>query len=220
MKVVLFVIFLCFTTSTNSFLHCEQDELNFHWSLMKLGKNGTKTPINLDLNKEVTPLNKSDIIWLYFNPISNLFLYVFLDDSDNELNMLFLEQTTFYNNGYLKNTQFYLPNNYGWTFTGNSGEEKFIVLVSKSRLFKLEKLVDDLNRIRVSKSNSKSKHEKSSLIQSEIIKEITLLRRANSSYIVEPEKQTPMAGAEKSIGTLINEVKASTFYARTIKIKH
>jgi len=169
--------------------------------------------------KEIT-VDEGDKVSLYVEPNENTYVYIFLLNSSNELNLLFptnLDEETIKNEFYSgKGT--YIPGKFKWfTFDENKGIEKFYLIALSEREEELEKLT------RIYLSSDSDKEVAKQNVQNRI-KEI----KRSFAFANMPDWPVSYAGtiadgrggvrmdiAEFAIG-----INTNTFYTRTIQFDH
>lgn len=195
--------------------------LSFKWAfLYKQADN--EDPQTIDYQSISTQLTSGDQIKIYFRPISNAYIYFFLQDAQEELYLLFPEVISDFNRFYSYNKNYYVPGGDNWFFLDDvHGTEKFYLLVSNERLTGLENLME--NYLEYYYSNPVSEDALMETRQM-VIEEIKRIRLEQAMGENLREDIVLVACDFRGIGDLYEfnavEVEADRFYAKTIRIEH
>jgi len=198
--------------------------LKFKWALVaRIDPQGQNKKVNIAKNvaeKQIrtTTVSPGDKIALYVEPFEHTYVYVFLEDSRGNLELIY---PTSMDNSVLQ-TEFepgtgtYIPGKFEWfEFDENPGTEKFYVVASSRRL-------KDLETETKSYLEAESDSDKQ-LAKSNVLDEIYQTTRF---YAARPRRTrlTPIAGTVRGlqfdIARLAVEVVSDSFYTETIEIKH
>jgi len=211
-----FVLLVIFILSFNSFASDKQ--IVFKWGVFRVTEDKKVEVIDVDDNPF---LNKNDRFRVYFEPVKNAYIYLYMLDSAGDLFNIFPDDFNLFDDNYAESKGFMLPDyssSYG--FDPGSGEEKFYLVVSNNRLKELEIVTRKYTNV----FNNNSSSNKVRKYKMEILKEITSLIRKNTGEIVSiAEKPMPIAGGIKAIGgdsVIVTEISAESFYSKTFKINH
>jgi hypothetical protein len=190
----------------------EEDSVLFSWGIvLKDQAKGTETITNAS---EIEIQRES--FKFIFKPWVNVFVYLYHYTLDDELSLLFPRNSRFFDGGYETGEWYDIPQGHPVWFpisNKNTGLGKYYLLVSKTRLKKLESLTAKLV-----KSNDTGKNDTKT--QKEILDEIKSLINQQTISTGEIEKPVPIAGTFKTGETEnVYEVRGVSFYARVFSIK-
>jgi len=182
--------------------------------------------------KNRATVREGDKVSLYVQPYENSYVYIFLLNSSNDLNLLFptnLNTETIKNEFYSgKGT--YIPGKFEWfTFDENKGIEKFYLLALSERDEELEKLT----RIYLSSDSDKEIAKQNVLNRiKEIKREFAFANKPDwpvpyagtiereSEFANKPDWAVPYMDFKFDIAKSAIEIKTNTFYTRTIQFDH
>lgn len=194
--------------------------LQFQWAFGALKKaNGSK----FEAVERDTVLKSGDQIKFFLKVDKNCFVYLIYSSSQGELSVLFPYRFKLQSAEYTVAGHHYIPNGDQWfELDEHTGEEKFYLLGSASRLMPLEALINDYESADTAK--------KPALVQA-ILAEIRKLRKENLKFKTYAERPVNiignLRGTEKAetaepqdIAKFAVEISADTFYSRTFTIDH
>ncbi len=194
----------------------ENTNLNFKWAVLRLNPGNQYEVLN---NLRRPQLSSEDLIKIYIHPITNVYVYVYLLDSRNELQLIFPGSLDFFDSDYKFGEDYYIPvgENF-FTIDEHKGTEKLYLLASVGRLKELESLTREF--INVSE-------DKKITAKAEVLKEIKGLKTRFSKSSSSSEKPIPIAAAFRTRGLegpngnlKATQVNAANFYSKTIRLEH
>ena len=195
----------------------ENTNLDFKWAVLRLNPSNQYEVLN-DLKRP--QLSSEDLIKIYIQPITNAYVYVYLLDSRNELQLIFPGSLDFFDSDYKFGEDYYIPigeKNF-FAIDEHKGTEKLYLLASVERLKELESLTREF---------SNASGGKKITAKAEVLKEIKGLKTRFSKSSSSSEKPIPIAaafrtrGLESSTGNLnATHVNAANFYSKTIRLEH
>ncbi len=212
------VIMLCFFFLQTALF--AGDELVFQYAfVVKAGKDTIKL---LDTSGTHTRIDPDSRVRILLRPVKNAYCYLFLHDTEGELTILFPEQyDVLFDGGTYIDTLHRIPGPASWLVpNGKGGTETFYLLVSEARLGSLESLAESYLRVPAAAVDKKKK------AAGEILAEIAMTRRAHSSFSEKAVSPVVIAGDYRGDEVALNlpvnmvEVRASGFYAKTIRLVH
>jgi hypothetical protein len=185
--------------------------LKFKWAFLIRNEAGGAQVMDF---KEKVAITKGDAIRIYLEPVTNVYLYLYLFDAQKQLRCLFPAAPDAYEKGAPPAAPHVLPGDGKWyVMDAEKGTEKFFLLASSTRLTTLEALT---RKMIASPDDAEAK--------SRLLDEIQLVRRARGDLTAPVEKGVPIAGTvvavtrgEAGEATL---TEAPGFYARTLRMEH
>ncbi|MBN2735770.1 MAG: hypothetical protein JXR70_02235 [Spirochaetales bacterium] len=225
MKKQLILILITFL-SLSSYGQTTTRPLNFSYAFL-FREPGTEAQA-INPNTSETRLSSQAEIKVFLKPGPGVNIYLFLQDEQDALYLLFPEKPGDLDCCYSFAQSYTYPPANSWTgFDQSQGKEKFLLLASTTRLRKLEELttiyLPKLSRLWQSPDNIKLIQETAQARHS-IIEEIAKLRLEYSEYQSAKEKPVVIAGefrdGEIPEGITATEVSANGFYAKTIRLVH
>ncbi len=157
-----------------------------------------------------------DKISFFVEPGENTYIYIYLVDSRNNLELIFptsMDKNVL-NSEFTTGKRNYIPGKYEWlSFDDNTGTETFYLLASSSRLNKLEDLTRDYINAEGDQGTTKK------MILNEIKGQKRLVAFMN------PVEQPisfggRIRGLEIDIAKLAVEVRGKDIYSKTIRLRH
>jgi hypothetical protein len=220
---------LLIISAVNIFLtasdNTSDNKILFNFGIIQKDQNQMLKRIELGKTKDLTAKDK---ICIFINPVKNVFIYLYLVDSENSLSLLFPDNIDFFNNAYKTGNSYFLPAREKWyDFDENKGIEKFILLASPNRLGKLEELTKKHQNL-----IQQNKVEKKEIIiaKQDVLDEIAKIKMTNSKFIVFAEKPTVISGTVRGIKDdfkellykkeLVYKIEAEKFYSKSIELEH
>jgi hypothetical protein len=186
-----------------------------------LCKHGDEEVKALDNNELSTRLATGDKIKVFFKPVKDAYIYLFFQDTNDELYMLFPEAICDFNS-YKLSKNYYVPKGDDWFVVDDSkGTDRFYLLVSGARLSKLEELSTQYLEQYYSTKKAEDKISETRQLVVEEIKRIRLARAAEKNV---KESITLVACDFRGMGSQYEfqaiNVETEGFYAKTIRIEH
>jgi hypothetical protein len=217
-------IILCFSiilTLYTSPLFSQQEKnenLCFQWTFLLRNKEGN----NIDFKSEdrIIELGSGDRMRIFLKPVRNAYIYFFLHDSQDRLFLLF-PRNPFFEEDYMWGRSYHIPDSTNWLILDeNHGIEKFILLVSTSRLNRLEELTKVyLISLSSQRSEAYIKEKKQNILD-----EIRDIKKQKSIFSEHNATPISIAGEIRGVKTeeelYALEISVENFYARTIRIRH
>lgn len=187
-------------------------QLSFKWAFVRLAEGGQEQVVDFSTHPVV---RAGDQLQVYLEPLSRIYLYLFLFDSSRDLALLYPPAPRA--SPATAGETIFLPGEGRWfTIDEKTGEEQFFLLASAARLPRLEDLTSAWLR-KPGDAEAKAR----------VLDEIKDLRRRHSAVTGIVEKAVPMAGTfapnrgpAPAISGDATEVEAEGFYARTLRLKH
>ncbi len=176
----------------------------------------------IDYQAISTQLSVGDQIKIYFRPINNAYIYLFLQDAQGELYFLFPEVISNFDGFYSYNKNYNVPGGDNWFFLDDvHGTEKFYLLVSNERLIDLENLTGNYLEYYYSNSITEDTLNEARQLVVEEIKRIRLEQSMDENL---KEDIVLVACDFRGMGDLYEfyalDVEVDGFYAKTIRIEH
>jgi hypothetical protein len=210
-------ILLVFLVSTSLYA---DDGLVFQYAFVV--KTGSDTVASLDTSGTHTRIDPDSRVRILLRPVKNAYCYLFLHDAEGNLTVLFPDQYNkpFDDDGYV-DTLYSIPGATSWLVpNGENGTESFYIIVSEVRLAGLESLVESYLRVPETAGDTRKKSA------DEIVAEMTMLRRVHSSFSEKTVSPVVIAGDYRGddgsarLPSYMVEVRAHTFYAKTVRLVH
>lgn len=203
-----------------------KDEIIFKWAfIQRRVQNDMVIDTNMDFSKDVK-VKSDDVFVIYIEPIQNAYVYLYIYDAQDKLSLSFpYEFKNFDKKDYMKK-EYYVPEkednstDLQFQLDKNKGTERFLLLVSKTRLSNLENLTNKYLSLLDSNSTNKMLEAKQ-----KVLDEIKKIKLKNSKFLVLAEKPSPMAGVARALlkeSAFNNSVKVESkgFYERTFRLIH
>lgn len=193
---------------TQAFCRAESESMiSFSWALLYRDKEGTISSIDTANNHSVY---SGDLLRIIIHP-KNAYVYLFYQDASDNLTLIYPESVTNHKMGTLS----YIPSEKDWyEFDHHTGTEILHLLASRERLHDLEQITKQyLN------AEPKDKAD----LRLSVLAEIKKMRKANSRLMTPAEKPVSIIGSfrgKPDSESLATEVKAESFYGKTIRIEH
>jgi hypothetical protein len=197
----------------------EDATLAFNWAFVKRAANGSAVPIDF---KERVSIVSGDLFKIHIQPVANAFIYLFLQDAQGELDMLFPESFDVFGGGAYLKTPVFIPAGEDWfTLDNAKGTERFTLLASTERQAKLESLVLALRK---TMADAKASAAAKGSAQQAVLDEIQRLRKAHSSLAAAAEKPVTIAGGTRGINEAVQKlatrIEATGFYWKNFRLEH
>jgi len=200
-KILIFLFMIIFSFC----LFAEDDDISFKFGVM-IFLNKKSSYLELEKNNVID--KKSAFQFIVDSGKANYF-YIFLKDEFEELSVIFPENGNINN----KTEKIILPKKSDelYTFDGDAKKYQIIILAGKTPFKDLDETLKEYYKYK----NSNDKEKKSSL-NVKIMDEIIKTKKLFSEAVIDPEKQSAIAGHKKRGMTQIN---AKIFYSKTINIE-
>lgn len=188
-----------------------RDLLRFKWAFLVRDESGATRVV--DFSEKVT-VTRGDALQIYLEPVTNVYLYLYMFDAQKQLRCLFPASVDAYDKGPPPATGHLLPGDGKWyIMDAQKGTEKLFLLASAARLTGIEALT---RKMAAAPDDAE--------VKSRLLDEIQIVRRAREDLTVPVEKGVPMAGTVVAVtrgpageATL---TEATGFYARTLRLEH
>jgi hypothetical protein len=216
MKTKSLIVFLLLAVSVACV--AEDAKLVFNWAFVKKAADGA---IPLDF-KEKVAIAAGDLFKIHIQPVQNAYVYLFLQEANGELDLLFPDGFAAFDNKAYAQTAFYIPEGEDWfTLDNAKGTERFTLLASTERLKQLETLVLAFQK---TMANTGSTTAAKNAAKTAVLDEIARLRKENSQLAVAAEKPVTIAGGTRGINekvrNLATRIEATKFYYKLFKLEH
>jgi hypothetical protein len=200
-------------------LHAQSAKVVFNWAFVTRGADGSPSPIDFS---ERVDIKNGELFKIHIQPVQNAFVYLFLDDAEGELQILFPGTFTLFDGKSYGQGSFFVPDGESWfTLDNAKGTERFYLLASASRLKTLESLTVALQKVT---ANSKSTVAAKSAARQAVLDEITRQRKQHSQLTVAAEKPVTIAGGTRginaSVAKVATRIEATDFYTKTFRLEH
>ncbi len=214
--IVTIMVLIIIVRTSQSSETSEDDAQNivFNWAILHKEKSGQKKALNL---KRKLLLFSGDEFKIFIQPIENVYIYLYLLDTDDNLSLLFPYRIEDLDDNYVLGHEYYFPQT-GWAYMDeNIGTETFYMLASSERLHTLEVLTSEYGK---ASGNTKKS------VQAKVLAEIkSTFMRFSSLADLFAEKPIPKAGTLRSLekkdpADSAVQIKAENFYGKTIRIEH
>lgn len=195
------ILLLSFFSPLPQELFAQEYPIKFKWAVIY--GDSTKEPGIVNYKRKYI-LGKDAKIRFYMKPYTDLFVYLFYVSPDNKV------ETLLSNKLGVMDEELFLPDEYSWyQFDEARGMEKFILVVSSSRIKPIDKLIS------ISFSNKAE-------FSSKIMDEIKRQRQMHSSFASEQLRPIEMAGVARGIPNKRDAkvIQADTFYSKTYRFEH
>ncbi len=216
---MILVLLLVIGNSKNALVEAgdsDNTNINFKWAVLKLDSNNHYEILN---NQKRPRLTSDDLLKIFIQPSNNTYVYIYLLDSKNDLQLVFPDSIDYFDSEYKFGNEYYIP--VGTDFFAideHKGTEKLYLLASAKRLKDLESLT---------KGYTNASGDKKTTIKAEVLKEIKGLKTHFGKSSINSEKPIPIAGVFrtrgiKDIDDKLNatQVDATNFYSKTVRIEH
>jgi hypothetical protein len=201
----------------------EKEGMNvvFHWAFGSV--RNTAQGLQFEQITADTKLSSRDKIKFFLKPVSGCFLYLIYQSSQGELAVLFPYRFKDKSGEEPALKEYYIPERDEWfQLDEHTGQEKFHLLASDTRLFRLEELINQYE----SGDNTKKPQ-----LSQQILAEIDTLRRKNFKPKANAERPLSIVGnirgtkkmqaaSPLDLAEHAVEISASHFFIRTYTIDH
>lgn len=192
-------------------------ELSFKWAIILVDNKGERGTLSITKN---TTIFSGDSLSIFIQPEEKAYVYLYLIDSGDKLQMLFPASIEDFDDNYGFGKGYRIPGKGRWlTIDQHKGTETFFLLASAERNRHLESLtMEHKNASGHSRETAKRK----------VVSEIKNVKRRLSRLTTIAEKPIPIMGTmrgsgeseEISISSYAMDVKATNFYSKTIRLEH
>ena len=209
----LLAILLLLTISIDSILAQNRNDVSFKWAFIHRSADGKKKIIDFKKRPPHT-VTSGDNLQVYIQSSVNIYIYIFMLDTQKDLFLILPEHPDFYAESELELSEIYLPSRNDWfTWDEARGTERFYMLASSQRLTRLE-----------AKTARYLNSQQDKVLKAGLLEEIELVRKQKSDLTTVTEKPVAIAGTIKTRGTsmagMATLVEAQDFYAKTLRLKH
>lgn len=180
---------------------------------------------SIDYTQHTVYLETGDKIKFMFQPEEREFIYFILLDTENNLNLIFRKNVEILpeDKQYKLLKKYFVPSGQQWFYLDeHKGVEKFYLLISKTRLTFLEKILDNYFSLQKREQNPNSTIIEEA--RQKVLSRIKSLQKNHSLFKGGGEKPVPIAGSFRSLERNIEgysiSIKGEKFYAKTIRIQH
>jgi hypothetical protein len=198
----------------------KKENVKIHWAFGALTGPGSNREL-LRIEKDTT-LKTGDQFKMMVELKSMCFVYLIYHGSSGEIQLLFPNTLKQFNTNYHIAQKYYIPQRDLWfALDEHNGRETFYLLISKTRLSKLEDLLQ--------KYQSSGLAKKSEVVL-EIIDQVKQIRKQHLSLSAKAERPLSIGGSVRGvqkqstslhdIAALSVEISATDFYGRTFTIEH
>ncbi|MGA2976202.1 MAG: DUF4384 domain-containing protein [Spirochaetia bacterium] len=217
MKRTSLIAFLMIAAVTG--LVAEDAKLAFNWAFVKQAADGSAVPIDFKERVNIVP---GDLFKIHIQPIQNAFVYLFLQEANGDLDLLFPASFDVFEGHAYQQTPFFIPEGDDWfTLDNAKGTERFTLIASTARLKQLEALVLAFQK---TAANTQSTAAAKSAAQQAVLDEIARLRKEHSQLAVAAEKPVTIAGGTRGINATVQKmatrIEATGFYYKLFRLEH
>ncbi len=187
-------------------------DVSFRWAILADSGDGMQP---LDFYGSPPIVFSGTGLQIYIEHLENCHIYFYLLDSQDQLTPLYPSEKGYYNYGFPRGPIFIPPGDQSFAFVPPAGNETFLLIASKDRLFQIEKLTEEFQN-----------HSDSIGQQKLLIREIEALigdreKKSRASEDIEDaiRKVRTSKGIETKTFKAV-EVNISASYGRKIVIDH
>jgi hypothetical protein len=193
--------------------------LAFDWAFVKRAHDGSAVPIDF---KERVNIAAGDLFKIHIQPIKAAYVYLFLHDAADELELLFPSSFALFDGKSYAQALFFIPEGDNWfTLDSSKGVERFYLLASSERLRQLETLVLALQK---TSANQKATVAAKTAARQAVLDEMTRVRKQHSQLAAAAEKPVTIAGGTRGINATVEKlatrIEAGGFYTKTFRLEH
>lgn len=212
-------IALLFIAPLSLWAQPSEDNVVFNWAFgAMVGPAKSFVTVSRD-----TVLKTGDEVKMMVEVKANCFVYVVYRDSKGNLSLLFPATLKSFSTDYEMKKNYYIPPGRAWAkFDENTGQERFYLLASATRLTELENLLAQYDA---------APADRKSLAADNIVNEIRDMRRRFKTFATTAEKPISIGGnvrgVERSVqvkypdvAQFATEIRAVNFYSKTFTIDH
>ena len=216
MKKLLTILSLLFSITLVS----HSQTLSFTYIFLSQSPDNAISTISPD---QTTSLSQKDKLKIFLKPGPNTYIYLFLHDTEGGLSLLFPEKLSDLDCCYTFNKPYFYPQGDDWTgFDETNGTEQFILIVTCTRLKKLEQLTNIyLEKLSIYWRDPVKKGTEQALTKArhKVLDHIRKVRLEHSDFTTIKEELVIIAGEIRGndIPDDIEAYKVTTenFYAKT-----
>jgi len=195
-------------------------DIGFQWAFGVLDPKDKSKLISITRD---TVLRTGDEIKMMVNLTKECYVYVFHQGARGEVNLLFPYKMQQFQKDYVLEKNYYIPPGRAWIVLDKEvGKEVFFIIASTERLLDLEAKAS---------TYLSSEDAKKQELASDLVSEIRNVRKRYSNFSTIAEKPIAIGGnirgTEKvegarrpDVANIATEIKAKTFYSKTITIDH
>jgi hypothetical protein len=200
-------------------LSAEGRKLSLNWAFAKRAPDGAARPI--DFSDRVN-IKSGDLFKLFIQPEASSYVYLVLQDSSDEVQLLFPESFELFGMADYAKRRYFLPEGNDWfTLDGAKGTERFYLIASSERLRPLESLIA-AHQAKASAKDSTAAAKNAA--RRAVLDEIKRLINEHSRLAAASEKPVSIAGGSRGVNEevekLATRIEASEFYAKTFRLEH
>jgi hypothetical protein len=197
----------------------EGESLSFNWAFIHQSTDGRTQAV--DFSRRVR-FGGRDLFKIFFQPLENAYIYLYLLDAQGELSLIFPEDLDDFDHRYRLGEKYMIPEGEAWfSLDENRGIERFYLLVSPQRFFLLESLTRSYLKIY---NDQRSLRDEINSAKQKVLDQIVALRQENSRFTVVAEKPISIAGGVRGraeeIEQLATQVTAQGFFSKTLRLEH
>lgn len=218
------LIFILFQSILVYAEKAESKKIIFKWAFLYADETNTVKPI--DYEKPTQVFTGRSRLKVYIKPVENVYIYLLHRDPDGNLTLLFPQKLKHFNEYYTPGKDYYIPSGEDWlhlTYKEVSkdpalSEDTFYFIASAGRLINLESLLKNYFAHIQDPAHKRAEYAQG------VIEHIKKLRLEYSSFTPEKSEIVLIAGEFRGPGERIKfpalDIKADTFYAKTIRITY
>jgi hypothetical protein len=186
---------------------------------VKRAPDGSAVPIDFKERVNVAP---GDLFKIHIQPIKTAYIYLFLHDAADELELLFPLSFALFDGKSYAQGLFFIPEGDNWfTLDSAKGTERFYLLASSERLRPLETLVLALQK---TSANQKATVAAKTAARQAVLDEMARVRKQHSQLAAAAEKPVTIAGGTRGINATVEKlatrIEAGGFYTKTFRLEH
>ena len=185
--------------------------LQFKWAFIHRDQDGKTKTVDF---KDKVVMRKGDGLRVYLEPLSGVYLYLYMFDSQKQLRCIFPSSPDFYEKKIEVGHSYLLPSDEKWFIMDEqAGTENFFLLASSTRLVDIENLTKKMIAV-----------PGDAEIKARLLDEIKTVRRSKGDFSTPVEKGVPIAGTVIAVtrgpSSEATMIEASVFYSKTLRIIH
>jgi len=185
--------------------------LQFKWAFFLHDQDGRTKVIDF---KDKVVVRKGDGLRIYLEPVTSVYLYLYMFDAQKQLRCIFPSTPDFYAKKPRTGVSHILPSSEKWFIMDEQpGTERFFLIASSTRLTDIENLTKKM-------LSSPDDAE----VKAKLLDEIKTVRRSKGDLNTPVEKGVPIAGTIVAVTRgPANEAtltEAAGFFSKTLRIEH